>query len=343
MTKINQGTQDKHRRLVAVVVTCNRLDKLKLTVSRLCASAPRHLASIIIVDNASSDGTGDWLASQQDPRIDVIPSKENLGGAGGFALGMARALSTHDPDWLVVMDDDGRPEVGALEAFHDINPEQNNWAGIAAAVYYPDGNICDMNRPSQNPFWHKAVFLRSLIGFGGRDGFHIGPERYEATDSTDIDITSFVGFFVSATVARKVALPDPRLFIYGDDGLYSLGLSKQNHKLVFHPAIRFEHDCSTFVPGEAQTFTPLWKAYYYHRNLLILYRAAAGWLFWPLLLLILPKWFLKGRNHPGSRRMFYKLMRRAVWDGLRNERTMTHDAVVQMSNASVGNSTPPAK
>ncbi len=51
-------------RLVAVVVTHNRLDKLKDTLARLLESPLAELAALVVVDNASSDGTGDWLAGQ---------------------------------------------------------------------------------------------------------------------------------------------------------------------------------------------------------------------------------------------------------------------------------------
>ncbi|WP_392341740.1 glycosyltransferase [Phaeobacter sp. BS52] len=49
-------------RLVAVVVTYNRLAKLKVTLARLLDSPAQELASLVVVDNASNDGTGDWLA-----------------------------------------------------------------------------------------------------------------------------------------------------------------------------------------------------------------------------------------------------------------------------------------
>jgi len=57
------------RSLVAVVVTYNRLDKLQATLARLLEAAPEHLSAVVVVDNASSDGTGDWLAAQMDPRL----------------------------------------------------------------------------------------------------------------------------------------------------------------------------------------------------------------------------------------------------------------------------------
>lgn len=318
------------RRLVAVVVTYNRLDKLKDTVARLLETASMDLAAIVVVDNASTDGTSAWLADQSDLRIDVLSSTRNDGGAGGFGRGMTRALAAHDPDWLVLMDDDGRPAPGALAAFHALDPEAQGWDGVAAAVYYPDGTICDMNRPSRNPFQHLSVFVRTVLRLGGRGGFHLKPAVYDGDVPCPIDITSFVGFFVSKKAVEAAGLPDPGLFVYGDDGLYTLGLSQAGRQLVFHPHVRFEHDCATFAVQDGR-FQPLWKVYYYHRNLMFLYRAAAGWMFWPLMALILPKWMLKGRRHRGEQRVFYRLLARAVWDGFRSDTSRTHGDVLALS------------
>ena len=68
-------------------------------------------------------------------------------------------------------------------------------------------------------------------------------------------------------------------------------------------------------------FVPLWKVYYYHRNLMLLYRMAAGWLFWPALAVVLPKWLLKTRAHNGERGRFLRLLGLAVADGLRGRTT----------------------
>ena len=105
--------------LVAIVVTHDRLDKLKVTVARLLDSAPETLAHLVVVDNASRDGTRDWLDSLGDPRLTVLGLRENTGGAGGFAAGMAHVRDRIDPDWTVLMDDDARPRPGALSAFHE--------------------------------------------------------------------------------------------------------------------------------------------------------------------------------------------------------------------------------
>jgi GT2 family glycosyltransferase len=317
--------------LVAVVVTYNRLAQLQVTVERLLAMSGAHLHALIVVDNASSDGTRAWLGTLADERLHALRLEENIGGAGGFATGMAEARRVYDPDWVVVMDDDGRPEPGAFEAFHA--SDLRGIDGVAAAVYFPDGRICEMNRPSRNPFWHPREFFGAL--FNGRSGFHIEPARYGASDPTQIDVTSFVGFFISRSGMDRVGLPDPRLFLYGDDGIYTLGLTRAGGKIAFLPAVRFEHDCQTFGSQQRGRFRPLWKVYYYHRNLLILYRMAAGpWMFWPVLILILPKWFSKIRHHPPEERTIVRrLMQKAIVDGLRHRLDHNHLTVLGWAEA----------
>lgn len=314
------------RSLVAVVVTHNRLEKLQVTLARLLATAPQHLAAVLVVDNFSDDGTAGWLADQDDTRLYVLTSSANIGGAGGFEMGMRQAVARFDPDWIVVMDDDARPLPGALAAFHDADRSSHDaWA---AAVRHPDGRICDINRPSVNPFWHRAALLRTVMG-GGREGFHLVPRDYEATGLRAVDAASFVGLFVSRAAIERAGFPDGRLFLYGDDVLYTLRLSAAGGRIAFDPGLRFEHDFSTIATGERR-FRPLWKGYYHYRNLLMVYREAAGWWFWPALLAILPKWLMKVRHHSGERRAYLRLLGRSVRDGLARRTDVDHAAVLAL-------------
>lgn len=315
-------------RLVAVVVSYNRLDKLQVTLARLLDHPATELAKVVVIDNASTDGTGDWLAAQSDPRLDVLSSDQNIGGAGGFEWGMRHAMGRHDPDWLVLMDDDGRPAPGALAAFHGL--PLGDWDALAAAVYFPSGEICEMNRPSRNPFWTGRQFFNTLRK--GRNGFHIPHSAYQG-DLCPIDVTSFVGFFISRQAVERAGYPDPRLFIYGDDSLYTLELGRGEGRIGFAPQVCFEHDFSTFSDTDGgQRFRPLWKVYYHHRNLLLLYRQAAGWWFWPALLVVLPKWILKVRHHRGVRRAYLRLTWRAIGDGLGRRLGRSHGNVLALAD-----------
>ncbi|KAA8610019.1 hypothetical protein AL037_14285 [Salipiger aestuarii] len=310
--------------MVAVVVTFNRLDQLKVTLPRLLESSAQVLEAVLVIDNASTDDTAGWLAAQTDPRLRVHRCATNRGGAGGFETGMMLAARDYDPDWVLVMDDDARPEPGALETFQSRDrSEAEAWA---AAVYHPGGRICDMNRPSINPFWHREVLLRTLRG-KGRDGFHLSAPHYAADAPTEIDGTSFVGFFISRAGLARVGYPDGSLFLYGDDVLYTLSLTRAGGRILFDPAIHFEHDFSTMTE-EDRRFRPLWKSYYHYRNLLMVYRMASG----PFFVLVLPaaalKWLAKVRHHKGEARAFTLYVLRALRDGALRRTGVDHDTVL---------------
>ena len=317
-------------RVVAVVVTHNRLAKLQVTLTRLLDSAPRDLAAVVVVDNASDDGTAAWLETQRgQARLDLVRSETNLGGAGGFETGMRHAMATQDPDWILVMDDDARPAPGALAAFHAA--PRGGAEAWAAAVYHPDGRICDMNRPSINPFWHREVLWRTLRG-QGRDGFHIGAREYAAAGPCGIDGASFVGLYLSRAAIARVGYPDGRLFIYGEDALYTLGLTHAGGRILFDPNLRFEHDFSTMTDTDRR-FRPLWKSYYHYRNLLMVYRLASGGVFWLVLPAAGVKWLLKMRHHSGERAAFTGLVLRALRDGMLNRTDVPHAKVLAWAGA----------
>jgi GT2 family glycosyltransferase len=315
--------------LVAVVVTYNRLDQLQVTVPRLLAALAEGLDHVIVVDNASTDGSADWLAAQDHPRLTVLSCSVNSGGAGGFEHGMRFAVAQFDPDWILVMDDDARPFVGAVETFQSV--DRNAAMAWAAAVYHTDGRICDMNRPTLNPFWHRGMVLRTLTAVlrgRGRDGFHLNAADYAGTDYEPVDTGSFVGLFISRRAINTVGYPDGSLFIYGDDVLYSLGLRQAGGQILFDPAIRFEHDFTTLSEGD-QRFRPLWKAYYHFRNLLMVYRLAAGRWFWLVLLLMVVKWVLKVRFYSGERARYLLLIGRAIRDGVFRRTDVAHERVLK--------------
>ena len=318
-------------RVAALVVTHNRLDQLSRTVKRLLEEPVDHL---IVVNNASTDGTGTWLAAEQDPRLHVITAPRNVGGAGGFELGLAAVKDTIDPDWCVLMDDDARPRPGAIRAFRAraAKIESDGYDAIAGGVFYPDGRICDMNRPSRNPFWHASDFLRTLLRGGGRGGFHVPDSAYwvpPGADAHPIDVTSFVGFFLSRNGLRRGGLPDGGLFIYGDDVIYTMQLTKRGGRIGFLPEIGFEHDCSTYHAHSGDICRPTWKVYYIYRNSLKAYRIAAGpVLFWPVLVLAAAKWRLRARNAGPSRSVYLLMYRLALKDALAGRCDRPHAEIV---------------
>lgn len=311
-------------RLVAVIVTHNRLALLQDGLRALLAAPPAHLAAVLVVDNAATDGTGAWLAAQTDLRLHVLTLPDNRGGAGGFEAGMRHAMAHLAPDWLLLTDDDARPEPGALAVFHATNLA--GWDAVAAAVRLPNGRPCRLNRPTYDPFRRSDVLLRTILG-GGRAAFHVTNADFDRPGLHPVDGASFVGLFLARRVVDRAGYPDGRLFLYADDAIYTLGLSRAGFRIAFAPAIAFRHDHTTFA-ADTGRIQPLWKAYYNYRNLILLYRQIAGGWFWPALLAHLPAWALSARRYPGQAGVFLRLLALATGDALSARLDRPHTEVV---------------
>lgn len=309
--------------ICAIVVTFNRLKKFQRTLARLLEEP---LDRVVVVENGSTDGTREWLEGVSDDRLTVLEQTVNGGGAQGFETGMREAVARFDPDWVLVMDDDARPLPSAIAAFRATLPRPQG--AVLAAVYFPDGKICDMNRPWRNPFWHWSTFRDTFLKLGGRKAFHISDTAYANDAPLPIDGGSFVGQFIPRSSIALCGYPEGRMFIYGDDVHYTLRLARAGLPNTFDPRIRFEHECATALHGAAMR--PFWKAYYHHRNLYMVYRLAAGpLLFWPLILLLMPRWLLKGGElAPDERKTYRALIRLAIGDALRGNLNRPHAEVL---------------
>ena len=94
-----------------VIVTYNRLKYLQKTVFE-CVKTNTN---IIVVNNNSIDGTLDYLEKVKHiyENIYVFNLEKNIGGSGGFAFGISKAIE-YGADWIWVMDDDVYPVEGSL-------------------------------------------------------------------------------------------------------------------------------------------------------------------------------------------------------------------------------------
>src|SRR5262249_20229775 len=124
-----------------VVVTYNRCALLKDTLDYLNRQK-YPIERIFVIDNASTDGTRDFLRSLDMPRCEVTFMEKNLGGAGGFSAGMEIAYRS-GVDLVWVMDDDVLPPEDALErlvgALHDLRAKGLDPNFVTCNVFNTEG------------------------------------------------------------------------------------------------------------------------------------------------------------------------------------------------------------
>jgi rhamnopyranosyl-N-acetylglucosaminyl-diphospho-decaprenol beta-1,3/1,4-galactofuranosyltransferase len=249
------------RRVCAVVVTFNRRELLTRCLRALRAQVGAS-DRVLVVDNASSDGTAEMLAADF-PEVCVLRLPTNTGGAGGFHAGTKKAFEDgYRYAWL--MDDDGHPAPDCLEKLLE-HAAPNRV--LVPAQQEDNGRLYGFI-----PWSH-----------GGRD---VTDEIVKAGGPVSGRfVFTFVGPFVGRGVIEKVGLPNADFFIWFDDFEYALRI--HHHKrlqIVALPQARFFHniaqqkvrDVSLLGRKSERSLQPVRRVYYGTRNYLYILRTQAG-------------------------------------------------------------------
>ncbi|MCF8569313.1 glycosyltransferase family 2 protein [Gordonia sp. HY002] len=188
--------------VVAVVVTHRRPELLAESL-RVVANQDRPVDHLIVVDNDDDPAVGALVDSQPVPTT-YLPSKHNLGGAGGFALGMLHALAL-GADWVWCADDDGRPEGPAvLSTLLDCadRRELGQVSPVVVNIEDPDALAFPLRR---GLVWRRK---RSELFAPGES----------SSDDLLPGIASLMnGALFSADTLERIGVPDLRLFFRGDE------------------------------------------------------------------------------------------------------------------------------
>jgi rhamnopyranosyl-N-acetylglucosaminyl-diphospho-decaprenol beta-1,3/1,4-galactofuranosyltransferase len=188
----------EHARVTAVVVTWNRRDLLAESLAAVQAQTVQP-DRVVVVDNASTDGTTNLLAAEF-PDLTVVRLRHNTGGAGGFAAGIRAAL-TAGCDLVWLLDDDTVPRRGALEALLDARRRYPGTpALLASRVLWTDGRDHPMNTPRRKPLVRERERAAA-----------------ELAGCVPIRSASFVSVLVDAALVAARGLPVADYFLWNDD------------------------------------------------------------------------------------------------------------------------------
>jgi GT2 family glycosyltransferase len=224
------------------------------------------LREIIVVDNASTDGTVAMLAERY-PKVTVLRMPENVGAAGAWAAGLSYAALKKHHDWVWNFDDDSVPRGDALAkllgGIGSLNGMETEVGMIApmpvhqpTKTYYPP------------LFWHDG-FVRPSA-----------EQRREPLWFADLVIAS--GSLTRREVVERIGLPRADFFMDFFDFEYSLRARAHGYKIAVVPGSEMDHEMGDArmvrFPGQSRLWTSYapWREYYVSRNI-----AYAAWHLYP--------------------------------------------------------------
>lgn len=255
-------------RVAAVVVTYNRRELLRECLEALLKQENPN-TEIIVVDNASTDGTEEYLRESFAGKIAYYNTGKNLGGAGGFNYGMKKALET-GCDYIWLMDDDCVVNDSSLSGLlQEAGNLKDEFGFLSSKVLWTDGSLCRMNI-------QKKTYTEKVTE--------------EEEHPARIIMATFVSFFVKAETVRKIGLPISEFFIWADDLEYSRRISRE-YPCYYVPASTVRHktknNLGSNLPSDSSK--DLSRYSYAYRNEYYLYRREG----------------LRGRVYYWMKRMFH--------------------------------------
>ena len=240
--------------VAVVVVTYNRAELLGRMLDGLAAQT-RPPDAVYVIDNASADHTATILAHRHDLPLQVTTTPENLGGAGGFHLGVRQAYDGgHDRIWL--MDDDVVPAPDCLEVLlgHDEACLLTVREDTSGRLVEKAATRFDLSNP---------LAIRPKTGMVETDYV----DRARMPELVEVENVPFEGFIVRREVIDAVGLPDPSFFIFYDDVDFAVRARRAGYRIwAVRDAVlvrQLDFDQQHDLSG--------WKGFYMYRNLFVVH------------------------------------------------------------------------
>ncbi len=197
-----------------VVVSYNTVDWLARCLASISAASARHEVEVVVVDNASADGSADMVA-RDFPAARLVRSDRNLGF--GRAVNLAAADATGD--YLLLLNPDGYLEPGALDNlvdFAEANPQHVICGGRTVT---PGGDLDPRSCWAAPSLWSLLCSALMLSTARPRSPL-FDPEAmgdYARNEVRTVDIVTGCLLLVAMADFRKLGGFDERYFLYGED------------------------------------------------------------------------------------------------------------------------------
>ena len=220
-----------------IIVSWNARDHLRKCLASIRANGGPAVREIIVVDNASSDGSSEMVASQF-PEVNLVCSGENLGFAGGNNLGLKHASAP----CLALVNSDVVVQPACFAVLLAFLESHSGVGLVGPKVYGADGQLqrtCRRFPTLWNTFC-RTFALDSVLShwrlFSGREMRH-----WDQNSRAEVDILNGCFWVARREAIEKVGDLDCRFFFYAEDVDWCKRFWDAGWKIMFVPEATATH------------------------------------------------------------------------------------------------------
>ncbi len=220
-----------------IIVNWNTKDLLLACVRSLKEHTREQTLEIIVVDNASTDGSQEALKAQF-PDIVLIQNRENLGFAKANNIGITRARG----EYLCLVNSDVEIKDGCIDKMAAYLKEHPEIGLMGPKIYLPDGSVQRSCKqfPSIRAHFCSAVMLHRI--FPGKRAFAGEEMTWFGYDTTqEVDVLTGAFWLTHRKAVNDVGLLDERFFFYSEDVDWCRRFKDRGWKTIFFPEARITH------------------------------------------------------------------------------------------------------
>jgi GT2 family glycosyltransferase len=226
-----------------LIVSWNAKHYLQLCLDSLTSAPPRRHVEILVVDNASNDGSREMVKDQY-PQVKLVESSENLGFAKGNNLGIGLAKGRY----VALVNPDVTVLPGCLDALADFLDQNSQVGNVGPRVWNPDGTIQSSCQRFPT-LWSSFCSAMGLAARFRNSRFLRGHEMYCLSDDQPRAVDVLVGCFsmIRREAFEDVGLLDEDLYMYAEDVDWCRRAWSHGWHVIFYPGAQAIHDRSSIT------------------------------------------------------------------------------------------------
>lgn len=228
-------------RVAVIVVNWNGRD-ITLECLRSLSSLTYPQADLIVVDNASTDGSAEAIRAHY-PNVTLLAMPQNLRFAGGNNAGIREALA-RGADMVLLLNNDTVVDKDFLTHLVARMIVDETCGMVAPKILYFD-------QPDR--IWFAGGEISMWTGTMKHTGIReVDCGQHDTV--REIDYASGCCILVRAGVIRKIGMLDESYHMYTEDADWSIRTRRAGYKIVYEPQARVWHKISVSAGGHLSRY-----------------------------------------------------------------------------------------